>query len=138
VFLWVDAQLLLGVSIPRIPQLESRMELYPHVHQIQSLFGGRNLFQYLLWVITRCLSIRHRDDAGASGVSLHGFSPAQPSRLTLAVTTHADMDHQAGNDAIKRASPGTWLSCGAADRAWWRIPRRSTIFAIIFSKPTTE
>ena len=24
------------------------MELYPHVYQIQSLFSGRNLFQYLL------------------------------------------------------------------------------------------
>jgi hypothetical protein len=34
-------------SIPLIPQLELSMELYPHVYQIQSLFGGRDLFQYL-------------------------------------------------------------------------------------------
>ena len=24
------------------------MELYPHVYRIQSIFGGRNLYQYLL------------------------------------------------------------------------------------------
>jgi len=47
----------------------------------------------------------------------------RPSRLTLAVTTHADLDHQGGNDSIKRVSPGTWLSCGAADRDLVEDPR---------------
>jgi glyoxylase-like metal-dependent hydrolase (beta-lactamase superfamily II) len=40
-----------------------------------------------------------------------------PERLTLAITTHADLDHQGGNDAIKRVSPRTGLACGEADRA---------------------
>jgi glyoxylase-like metal-dependent hydrolase (beta-lactamase superfamily II) len=93
------------------------MELYPHVYQIQSLFGGRNLFQYLFVGDNTVLV-----DTGIAPTPEQVVFPymdsleLSPSRLTLAVTTHADMDHQGGNDAIKRVSPGTWLSCGAADR----------------------
>jgi glyoxylase-like metal-dependent hydrolase (beta-lactamase superfamily II) len=100
------------------------MELYPHVYQIQSLFGGRNLFQYLLVGDNTVLV-----DTGIASTPEQVIFPymealkLRPQRLTLAVTTHADLDHQSGNDAIKRASPGTWLSCGAADRALVEDPR---------------
>lgn len=47
----------------------------------------------------------------------------KPERLTLAVTTHADLDHQGGNDAIKRLSPHTLLSCGSWDRHLVESPR---------------
>ena len=100
------------------------MELYPHVFQIQSLFAGRNLFQYLFVGDNTVLV-----DTGIASTPENVIFPyldslqLSPSRLTLAVTTHADLDHQGGNDAIKQISPGTWLSCGAADRALVEDPR---------------
>jgi len=100
------------------------MELYPHVYQIQSLFSGRNLFQYLLVGDNAVLV-----DTGIAPTPEKVIFPyldsikLRPQRLTLAVTTHADLDHQSGNDAIKHASPSTWLSCGAADRALVEDPR---------------
>ena len=100
------------------------MELYPHVYRIQSLFGGRNLFQYLFVGDNTVLV-----DTGIATTPEQVIFPymdslkLSPQRLTLAVTTHADVDHQGGNDAIKRISPGTWLSCGAADRAMVEDPR---------------
>jgi glyoxylase-like metal-dependent hydrolase (beta-lactamase superfamily II) len=100
------------------------MELYKNVYQIQSLFGGRNLFQYLL-VGDNIFLV----DTGIAETPEKVIFPYMDrlrlptQRLTLAVTTHADLDHQGGNDAIKRASPGTWLSCGAADRELVEDPR---------------
>jgi glyoxylase-like metal-dependent hydrolase (beta-lactamase superfamily II) len=100
------------------------MELYPNVYQIQSLFSGRNLFQYLFVGDNTVLV-----DTGIAETPERVIFPyfdllrLPPQRLTLAVTTHADLDHQSGNDAIKRTSPGTWLSCGAADRALVEDPR---------------
>jgi glyoxylase-like metal-dependent hydrolase (beta-lactamase superfamily II) len=55
----------------------------------------------------------------------------KPQHLTLAVTTHPDLDHQGGNDAITRASPRTWLSCGAADRELVEDPR--TLFEVRYN-----
>lgn len=100
------------------------MELYPGVHQIQSLFGGRNLFQYL-FVGGNVVLL----DTGISETPEKVIFPyldaleLRPERLTLAVTTHADLDHQGGNDALKRAAPRAWLACGEADRAMVEDPR---------------
>ena len=100
------------------------MELYKHVYQIQSLFGGRNLFQYLFLGDNVVLV-----DTGTAETPEKTIFPyldalqLKPQQLTLAVTTHPDLDHQAGNDAIKRASPSTWLSCGVADRELVEDPR---------------
>ncbi len=80
------------------------MELYPNVYQIQSLFGGRNLFQYLFVGDNTVLV-----DTGIAETPEKVIFPymeslkLRPDRLTLAITTHADVDHQGGNDAIKRA-----------------------------------
>jgi len=93
------------------------MELYKNVYQIQSLYGGRNLFQYL-FVGDNVVLV----DTGIAETPERVIFPAldrlklAPTRLTLAITTHADLDHQGGNDAIKRAAPGAWLACGEADR----------------------
>lgn len=100
------------------------MELYPDAYQIQSRFGGRNLFQYLL-VGDHVVLV----DTGIAETPEKVIFPyldklrMKPARLTLAVTTHADLDHQGGNDAIKRASPTTWLACGEADRRLVEDPR---------------
>jgi glyoxylase-like metal-dependent hydrolase (beta-lactamase superfamily II) len=94
-----------------------RMELYKSVYQIQSLYGGRNLFQYL-FVGDRTVLV----DTGIAETPGKVIFPymerlgLSPKGLSLAITTHSDLDHQGGNAAIKQASPGTWLSCGEADR----------------------
>ena len=100
------------------------MELYLGVDQIQSLFGGRNLFQYLFLGDNIVLL-----DTGIATTPAEIIFPyldklkIRPEQLTLALTTHADLDHQGGNDALKRASPRTLLACGAADRALVEDPR---------------
>jgi glyoxylase-like metal-dependent hydrolase (beta-lactamase superfamily II) len=92
------------------------MELYDRAYQIQSLFDGRNLFQYLLAGGNTVLI-----DTGIAETPEKVIFPYMerlglaPDKLTFAVTTHADLDHQGGNDAIKVASPRTLLSCGEAD-----------------------
>ena len=63
------------------------MELYPGVYQIQSLFGGRNLFQYL-FVGDNCVVV----DTGISETPEKVIFPYMdrlglaPTRLTLALT----------------------------------------------------
>jgi len=100
------------------------MELYKNVYQIQSLYGGRNLFQYLFRGDNIVLA-----DTGIAETPEKTIFPyldglkIRPEQLTLAVTTHADLDHQGGNDAIKRFAPRTWLACGEADRALVEDPR---------------
>lgn len=100
------------------------MELYKNVYQIQSLYHGRHLFQYLFVGSNVALV-----DTGIATTPEETILPylerlkIRPSQLTLAVTTHADLDHQGGNDAIKRLSPGTWLACGLADRHLVENPR---------------
>lgn len=101
------------------------MELYQHAYQIQSLYGGRNLFQYL-FVGDNVLLV----DTGIAETPERVIFPyldklqLKPERLTMAVTTHADLDHQGGNEAIKRTSPGVCLACGEADRALVEDPRQ--------------
>ena len=101
------------------------MELYDRVYQIQSLFGGRNLFQYLLVGRNTVLV-----DTGIAETPEKVIFPYMErlglalDKLTLAVTTHSDLDHQGGNDAIKVASPRTLLSCGEADCELVESPRQ--------------
>ena len=103
------------------------MELYPNVYRIQSLYGGRNLFQYL-FVGDNILLV----DTGIAETPEKIIFPffdklkIKPQQLTMAVTTHSDLDHQGGNDAIKKLSPKTLLSCGEADRELVENP--STLF----------
>jgi glyoxylase-like metal-dependent hydrolase (beta-lactamase superfamily II) len=100
------------------------MEVYRHVYQVRSLFGGRNLFQYL-FVGDNVVLV----DTGIATTPEEVIFPymdglkLKPERLTLAITTHSDLDHQGGNDAIKRASLRTSLACGEADRALVEHPR---------------
>jgi glyoxylase-like metal-dependent hydrolase (beta-lactamase superfamily II) len=100
------------------------MELYKNVYQIQSLYGGRNLFQYLFLGSNVVLV-----DTGVAQTPEETIFPyldrlkLKPEQITLAITTHPDLDHQGGNDALKRAAPRAWLTCGVADRAMVEDPR---------------
>jgi len=101
------------------------MEIYDGAYQIQSLFDGRNLFQYLL--IGQHAVLVDTGIAETPGKVIFPYLDRlglAPEKLTLAVTTHADLDHQGGNDAIKSASPRTLLSCGEADRELVESPRQ--------------
>jgi glyoxylase-like metal-dependent hydrolase (beta-lactamase superfamily II) len=99
-------------------------ELFPGAYQIASLFGERNLFQYLLLGDTTILF-----DTGIASTPQSSIFPClqnlhvQPERITLAIDSHADGDHQGGNFAVKRASPRTLLVCGSADQAMIEDPQ---------------
>lgn len=100
------------------------MELYKNVYQIQSLFGDRNLFQYLFRGHKTLLV-----DTGISTTPEKVIFPyldklkLSPDTINLVVTTHPDLDHQGGNATVMRAAPNAWLACGRADRALVEDPR---------------
>ena len=108
------------------------MELDRNVYQIRSLFGGRNLFQYL-FVGDNIVLV----DTGIATTPHEVIFPymdrlkLKPRQLTLAITTHADLDHQGGNAAIKQASANTYLTCGEADRLLVEDPR--TLFDLRYN-----
>ncbi len=104
------------------------MELDRNVYQIRSLFGGRNLFQYL-FVGDNVVLV----DTGTYEVIFPYMDrlKLKPHQLTLAITTHADLDHQGGNGTIKQASANTCLVCGEADRLLVEDPR--TLFDLRYN-----
>src|SRR2546422_684924 len=125
-----------GVQVPltQRSRRRPRVELYKNVFQIQSLFGGRNLFQYLFAGANFVLV-----DTGIATTPEETILPyldrlkISPERLTLVVVTHPDLDHQGGNDAMKRAAPRACLACGLAAPAPFRDrPRR------LFSSPAAQ
>ncbi|MCZ2077676.1 MAG: MBL fold metallo-hydrolase [Bryobacterales bacterium] len=94
------------------------MELFPGVHRIESVFGGRLLFQYLfagdriVLVDTGIGSTPHEaiffylEEIGISAKS-----------ISMVIITHPDLDHHGGVSAIKDASPNAVLACGRQDAA---------------------
>src|SRR5689334_21878157 len=109
---------------PERPRGRIPMEIYQNTYQIQSLYGGRNLFQYLFVGEQQVLI-----DSGIAKTPENVIFPfmdqlkLNPQQLRLVVTTHPDLDHQGGNDAIKQAAPNAWLACGTADRELIEHPR---------------
>jgi glyoxylase-like metal-dependent hydrolase (beta-lactamase superfamily II) len=101
------------------------MELFPNTYQIRSLVGDRNLFQYL-FVGERTVLL----DSGASYTPNETILPflrqtgIEPSRLTMAINTHADADHHGGNASLKEAAGDIMLGCGERDRALIEDPDR--------------
>jgi glyoxylase-like metal-dependent hydrolase (beta-lactamase superfamily II) len=108
---------------PQALGTEGGMQLYPNVFQIRSLFGDRHLFQYL-FVGDRVALL----DTGIAETPRKAIFPYMErlgisrARLTWAVTTHADGDHQGGNFAIRQTSAKTLLACGKADQAMVEDP----------------
>ena len=100
------------------------MEIYKGVHQIQSLYGSRNLFQYL-FVGDNVVLV----DTGVAETPQKAIFPyldaieVDLQRLTMTVITHPDVDHQGGNSAIKAAATRALLACGEADRRMVEDPR---------------
>jgi glyoxylase-like metal-dependent hydrolase (beta-lactamase superfamily II) len=93
------------------------MEIFRHIYQIPSLVADRNLYQYL-FVGDNTVLI----DTGASYTPEEAILPylrtigVSPSRLTMAINTHADADHHGGNDSLKQVAGDMLLACGDPDR----------------------
>jgi glyoxylase-like metal-dependent hydrolase (beta-lactamase superfamily II) len=93
------------------------MELYKNAYQIQSLYGNRNLFQYLFVGESIVLV-----DSGIASTPEGAIFPymdrlkIDPQSLSLVITTHPDVDHQGGNSTIKSIAPQVRFACGEADR----------------------
>jgi glyoxylase-like metal-dependent hydrolase (beta-lactamase superfamily II) len=92
-------------------------EIAPSVYRLESVFGGRPLYQYLL-AGDRCVLV----DTGVNETPHTIILPALErlgiprERLALIVVTHCDYDHQGGNHAIKAACPRALLSSGRLDQ----------------------
>ena len=101
------------------------MEIFRHVYQIASLVADRNLFQYLFVGDNTVLL-----DTGASYTPSETISPflkqvgIAPSRLTIAINTHADADHHGGNASLKQIAGQVMLACGEPDRLMIEDPDR--------------
>ena len=100
------------------------MELYKNAYQIQSLYGDRNLFQYLFVGESIVLV-----DSGIAETPEKMIFPyldklnLGPQALSLVITTHPDLDHQGGNRAIKSMAQKARLACGEADRGMVEDPQ---------------
>lgn len=100
------------------------MELYKNTYRIQSLYGSRNLFQYL-FVGENVVLV----DAGIAETPARAIFPyldrlrLDPRRLSLVVVTHPDLDHIGGNHSIKRTASQVKIACGEADRKLVEDPR---------------
>jgi glyoxylase-like metal-dependent hydrolase (beta-lactamase superfamily II) len=95
---------------------ETTMELFPGVHRIESVSGGRLLFQYL-FVGDRVVLV----DTGIGSTPHETILPYLEERgisaasISMAIITHPDLDHHGGVPAIKDASPNAVLACGGRD-----------------------
>ena len=96
---------------------DSIMEIFRHVYQVASSVADRNLFQYLFVGDNTVLL-----DTGASYTPSETILPflkqigIEPSRLTMAINTHADADHHGGNASLKQIAGQVMLTCGEQDR----------------------
>lgn len=94
------------------------MEIFPGVHRIESVFGGRALYQYL-FLGDRTLLI----DAGIATTPDETILPYLETLregrrdVSILLITHPDLDHHGGVPGIKNAFPDTMLACGREDAA---------------------
>jgi glyoxylase-like metal-dependent hydrolase (beta-lactamase superfamily II) len=101
------------------------MAIFRNVYQIASLVADRNLYQYL-FVGDNVVLL----DTGASYTPGDTILPflrqlgIDPSRLTIAINTHADADHHGGNAALKQSAGQVMLACGEQDRLIIENPDR--------------
>ncbi|MGO8984259.1 MAG: MBL fold metallo-hydrolase [Terriglobales bacterium] len=101
------------------------MEIFRHVYRISSSIADRNLFQYLFVGDNTILL-----DTGTALTPQETIIPflgrigLDPSRLTLAIDTHADADHHGGNASLKQIAGQVTLACGEQDRLIIEEPDR--------------
>lgn len=93
------------------------MELYPGIHMVETQAGEKILNQFLLVGSDRIILI----DSGWMDTPETVLFPyldsinCHPSKIWCVINTHADVDHVAGNHAIKQSVPGAWLMAHEID-----------------------
>jgi glyoxylase-like metal-dependent hydrolase (beta-lactamase superfamily II) len=102
-------------------------EIADRTWRIASLFGPRNMFQYLVADEEgEALLV----DTGTSATPREAILPAlrrvgvPPGRVRFIVVTHPDLDHQGGLAALAEALPDAIVGCGFADRGLVANPER--------------
>jgi len=101
------------------------MRIFPNTSHIASLVADRHLYQYL-FVGDNVILL----DTGMSATPAEVILPylrregIAPSRLTMAINTHADADHHGGNASLRDAAGPILLACGDMDRAVIENPDR--------------
>lgn len=97
------------------------MEIAPGIHRIKCKFGSnRMVYVHLLVGESAALLV----DTGCAHNPQQDILPYMeaigfdPARLTYILISHSDIDHQGGNEAMKRAAPQAILMCHTLDRAW--------------------
>jgi len=104
------------------------VEICAGTWRLQSMLGGRNVYQYLL-------ASEDRDellliDTGTTSTPREVVIPAlrhlglSEQDLRIVVVTHPDVDHQGGLAAIREACPGAVAACGFADRPLVEEPEK--------------
>jgi glyoxylase-like metal-dependent hydrolase (beta-lactamase superfamily II) len=96
------------------------MEVEQGIHRIACPFGERVVYVHLIVGQERTVLV----DTGMA------FSPEkdifpymkkigiEPTDLDLVVITHSDVDHQGGNDIVRRAAPQALFTCHLLDAPW--------------------
>jgi len=93
------------------------VEILDGIHRIDAEVAGRPLYLFL-FLGERNLLL----DAGCVTTVADTLLPylaglgLSPRDLDLLVITHSDFDHQGGANALKTASPGLRIACGALDQ----------------------
>ena len=114
---------------PRIPKGELReynrpviTEVAQGIFRLESVFGGRLLYVYLLAGDHTTVLI----DSGASVTPDEVIFPSLKKlgrSPDLLMVTHCDLDHQGGNFKLRRAYEDMVLACGAGDEEQVSDPR---------------
>ena len=94
--------------------------------RLESLFGPRNLYQYVLADGDEAVVV----DTGAGDTPREVIMPALralgigPQQVGLILVTHPDLDHQGGLAGLREALPVAQAGCGFADRMMVEEPER--------------
>jgi glyoxylase-like metal-dependent hydrolase (beta-lactamase superfamily II) len=102
-------------------------EVGPGTWRIATLFGGRNLFQYVLASESGPALVI---DAGTADTPHEAILPAldqlgiKREDIIAVVVTHPDLDHQGGLAALKDALPRASAACGFGDLGLVADPER--------------
>ena len=106
--------------------MDSLEKLYDGAYLIHCAVGGRPLHLPLLLGPTHAVLIDTGCAADFTGAILPALRALKldPARLTHAINTHCDFDHQGGNSAVMAACPSVRLYCGEADRVQIESPDR--------------
>lgn len=105
------------------------MEIFPDVHRIETIVGGRRLFQFFL-MADRAVLV----DAGEKETPEQSIYPyleaigQTPESIEIVIVTHADTDHHGGLATVKHHSPRSLITCGRRDRRLIENPEH--LFAV--------